>query len=552
MSEVPDQWSFRTRIVSFRGFPRVKLQSSCRLAAALALSAALPVAGCTVGPDFERPTPWWSPTSWFGGARQPSEGVAASVPVAAPIDPQWWRLFNDPELTTLEGRLAAANLDVRIATVRMAEARSSVGIAQAALFPTLNGNASYTREQASQKGALGLIGGSGGNPGPASNGLGDTSNSVPNTALFEPFNLYQYGFDASWELDFWGHARRGVESANAQFAASEESRRDVLVSASAELARDYVQLRGTQRNIEITQRNLETARESLRLTQERAAGGVTTDLDVANAAAQVATIASELPTLAAQERALTNAIALLLGEAPNTLYAELTRPGVIPPAPPRVPVGLPSELARRRPDIRRAEAQLHAATADVGVAVADFYPQITLSGSVALQAVNARDLANWAAHTYSLGPSMTLPIFQGGQLRRTLELRKEQQQEAAITYQHTVLGALHEVDNALTSYEAEQRRRTQLEQSVAQNRRALDLARQRYSQGVTDFLSVLDAQRSLLAAEQQLTDATTNISTDLVQLYKALGGGWETTFPEETPGAAAHKQAAVQTMRNET
>jgi NodT family efflux transporter outer membrane factor (OMF) lipoprotein len=201
-----------------------------------------------------------------------------------------------------------------------------------------------------------------------------------------------------------------------------------------------------------------------------------------------------------------------------------------------VPVGLPSELARRRPDIRRAEAQLHAATADVGVAVADFYPRVTLSGSVAIQATQFKALGSWAqADTWSFGPSLSIPIFEGGRLRGVLALREAQQQEAAITYQRTVLGALHDVDNALTNYDAEQRRRDALEQAVTQNSRALKLAQDRYTQGVADFLTVLVAERSLLDAEQQLTDSTTTVSTDLVQIYKSLGGGWEPDMPDAAP-----------------
>jgi NodT family efflux transporter outer membrane factor (OMF) lipoprotein len=197
-----------------------------------------------------------------------------------------------------------------------------------------------------------------------------------------------------------------------------------------------------------------------------------------------------------------------------------------------VPVGLPSELARRRPDIRAAEATLHAATADIGVAVADFYPRVTLSGSVALQATQLHDLGWGQANTWSFGPQLSLPIFEGGRLRRTLELREAQQQEAAITYQRTVLTALHEVNTALTDYATQQRRRDSLLVAVEQNRRALSLAEERYADGVADFLAVLDAQRNLLAAEQQATDSTTTIATDLVALYKALGGGWEGAFPD--------------------
>jgi NodT family efflux transporter outer membrane factor (OMF) lipoprotein len=260
---------------------------------------------------------------------------------------------------------------------------------------------------------------------------------------------------------------------------------------------------------------------------------LTTDLDVANAAALVASIGAEIPTAEAQRDDLIDAIALLLGQPPQSLTDELEATKPIPPVPPRVPVGVPSELARRRPDIRQAEANLHAATADVGVAVADFYPRITLTGSVAVQTTQLKQFAQWGeATTWSFGPSLTLPIFEGGRLHRTLELRQAQQQEAAINYQRAVLGALHEVDTALTDYAAQQRRRDALLVAVEQNRRALTLAEERYADGVANFLDVLDAQRNVLAAEQQETDSTTQIATNLVSLYKALGGGWETALPD--------------------
>jgi NodT family efflux transporter outer membrane factor (OMF) lipoprotein len=512
------------------------------------------VSACTMGPDFEKPLSQWNPADWFAGHPAAPAKEAFSEPVAAPVDPHWWALFHDQQLSDLESRVASSNLDVRVASIRLAESRASLGVAGADLLPSIDGNTSYTRQQLSGKGALSLFptgsataasqtsgAGSGGlantpqsgTPGTGSNGLGATSQAAQNNALFKPFDLYQYGFDASWEIDFWGRVRRNVESAGASYEASGEVERGTLLTALAEVARDYIQLRGVQRNIEITQRNLETDRQSLSLTQQRAAGGLTTELDVANAAAQVETTASQVPNLQAQEQQLINAIALLLGQPPQSLQAELLTPHAIPPVPPKVPVGLPSDLTRRRPDIRQAEAQLHAATADVGVAVADFFPRVTLSGSVAIQATQFKDLGSWAqANTWSFGPSISLPIFEGGRLRRVLELRQQQQQEAAIGYQHAVLGALHDVDNALTAYDAEQRRRNRLEEAVEQNRRALKLAQDRYAQGVADFLTVLDTERSLLSTEQMLTDSITTVSTDLVQIYKALGGGWETDRPE--------------------
>jgi NodT family efflux transporter outer membrane factor (OMF) lipoprotein len=506
--------------------------------------ACLAEAGCTVGPKWSSPHAF-SPSSWFASSKAPAKPVI-SEPVPEPVDAKWWDLFGDPELTSLENRVAAANLNVRLATVRLLESRSQRQITGADQFPTLQGDGSYTREKVSQKGVLGLLGGASGSSsggsfasmGSSANGTTGRSGGIPSTVTggtnIPPFNLWQYGFDASWELDLWGRVRREVESADASIEASADARRNSLLSVLAEVARDYVQLRGIQTQLAITNENIGTEQQSLALSRDRARAGLTTDLDVANAAAQLQSTTAQLPQLEQQQAETINALSFLLGEAPGALQAELIVAKPVPPVPPRVPVGVPSELARRRPDIRQAEAQLHAATADIGVAVADFYPKVTLDGSIGLQALKFKDLGNWAARQYGLGPSISLPIFEGGRLRATLALRRVEQQEAALNYEQTVLQAWHDVDNALTAYAAEQRRRDALQEAVLQNRRAVDLSRQRYTQGVEDFLNVLDAERSLLAAQLQLADSTTTISQNLVQLYKALGGGWQKDYPVVT------------------
>jgi NodT family efflux transporter outer membrane factor (OMF) lipoprotein len=505
-------------------------------AAAASVPFILALSGCTVGPDFKAPDAK-GPPSFF--ASRPVPTPERSEPVAEPIDPNWWQLFKDPQLTALEDRVAAQNLDVRIATIRLAESRAQRGVAAAAQFPTLDGNASYEREKASNHGVFGLLGGSaaGGSSTPgteasgAAGSLGAGGISGTNLA---PFDLYQYGLDATWEIDLWGKVRRSVESADASINASQEAQRDTLLSSLAEVARDYVDLRGAQLREQIARDNLKSSQDALRLTQERAAGGLTTDLDVANAAAQVQTTAAEIPPIQQDESNYINALSLLLGQPPNALRTELDQPKPVPPVPPRVPIGLPSELARRRPDIRQAEAQLHEATADVGVAVANFYPSVTLGGSVGINALQAKDLWTLNSRQYSFGPGISIPIFEGGQLKSTLQLREASQQEAAVNYQRIVLKAWHDVDNALTAYQQTQQRRDALVQAVAQNQRALALATDRYQQGVSDFLEVLDAQTRLLSNQQQLAIATTNVSDNLVALYKALGGGWEQAYPDIT------------------
>jgi NodT family efflux transporter outer membrane factor (OMF) lipoprotein len=493
------------------------------------LAGAMALTGCTMGPDFQRPN-WASPTSWFAG---PKEAVAPprSLPVAEPIDPNWWTLLHDPILTGLEQRVAAENLDVQAAGIRLAESRAQLGIARAAEFPTLNGNGSYTRELASNNGFFSIASGATGAKS-ANGASGNTTGGIQTHGL-QPFDIWQGGFDASWEVDFWGRVKRSVESATASAEAADEAKRSALTSSLAELARDYIQLRGVQAQLRIARDNVNTARQSLGLTQQRAAGGVTTDLDVANASAQLRTTLSQIPTLEQQEAQSINALSLLLGQPPNALRAELQTAKPVPPVPPRVPVGLPSELARRRPDIRQAEAQLHAATADIGVAEANFYPSVKLTGSFGLQSLQLSHAFDLNSKQYAVGPGLTIPIFEGGQLRSTLQLRQALQQEAAINFQKTVLQAWHDVDNALTAYQAEQTRRDELIQAVADNQRALSLAQSRYQQGVADFLTVLDAERSLLGAQLQLADSTTTVSSNLVALYKALGGGWETDMPAE-------------------
>ena len=493
------------------------------------MGAALALGGCTLGPDFKVPQ-WASPGSWFHAekARTPER----STPVAEPIDPNWWDLFHDTELSALERRVAAENLDVRAATTRLAQSRAELGVARGAEFPTLNGNLSYTRQKASDIGVFANAP----NPLGASGAQGARAGGIRGGHL-AAFDVYQGGFDASWELDIWGRVKRSVESATASVEAADEARRGTLLSNLAEVARDYVTLRGIQAQLHIARDNVRTAQQSLQLTQQRAAGGITTDLDVANASAQLRSTAAQIPVLEQQEAAQINALSLLLGQPPNALKSELADERPVPPVPPRVPVGLPSELAQRRPDIRQAEAQLHAATANIGVAKASFYPSVTLSASLGLQALEPWRAFSLDAREYALGPGITIPIFQGGRLSATLHLREAQQEETAINYQKTVLSAWHEVDNALTAYQAEQRRRDELIQAELQNRRALSIAQSRYQQGVADFLQVLDAERNLLSSQLQLADSTTTVSNNLVALYKALGGGWESDLPREIPAA---------------
>jgi NodT family efflux transporter outer membrane factor (OMF) lipoprotein len=495
----------------------------------LALLSAAVLTGCTVGPNFQRPK-----VAAPGDFTRANHAEAPSRAVEATLTPEWWSLLGDPVLARLESRLATDNLDVQAASARLLESRAGLRIAGAEQYATIGGAASYNREQASPNGILSLLGvtPAGAQPESANGSTAFGVSSLPGSSGSPPYNLWQYGFDASWELDLWGHARRGVEAANAAMQASVEDRRAVLLSAQAELARDYIELRATQTLLDIANQNLALARDIVKLTRLRLTEGVTTNLDVASASAQVASIEARLPPLQTHRDALINALSFLLGEPPGALEPALGQARDIPSLPARAPIGFPSELARRRPDIRRAEAQLHAATAEIGVAQADFYPQISLTGSLGSQSLQLSSLGDWASHQFVFGPSISLPIFQGGRLKGTLQLRKAQQQEAAIVFQRAVLQAWHEVDDALSAYDAEQRRRDQLKVVVQQDQVALGVAQQRYREGAIDFLNVLTVQRDLLNAESDLAQSEASAAVNLVILYKALGGGWETAFPE--------------------
>ena len=332
--------------------------------------------------------------------------------------------------------------------------------------------------------------------------------------------------DASWEIDLWGHVRRSIEAADADVELSQAQRDGVRLSIAAETATDYIRLRGVQAKLAVARLNLDIARQSQQLTRARYDNGVTTNLDTANSAAQVATIEAVLPSLEAAQSRLINALSFLLATPPRTLHAELIEPKAIPHPAPDVPLGLPSELARRRPDILQSEAALHRATAAIGVAQADFYPRVSLGASMGYQALNGSNLGAWGSREWSYGPSVYLPIFQGGRLTGTLQLRKRQEQEAALNYQRVVLSAWHEVDNAMTDYAAEQKHHAALEKAVNENTLALRTAKERYAQGAADFLNVLTVQQALLATQNDLVDSATDAAIDRVHLYRALGGGW--------------------------
>ncbi|NWC99292.1 efflux transporter outer membrane subunit [Pseudomonas sp. P7779] len=468
----------------------------------------LTLSACTVGPDFQRPQ------NPVGQWTEPHGRQAASQAVSDPLEERWWEVFHDAQLTALTRRALTDNLDLKLASSRLQQSRAARQVITAERYPTVNATGDYLRQRNS------------------ADGLSDASGKNGRSA----FNQWDMGFSAAWELDFWGRVKRETEAADATLQVAENDRRAVLLSVLAETAQDYIQLRGVQNTRAVTEQNLEVARHSLKLSQLRLADGVATDLDVAEAAAQVAAIEARLPDLQQRQDQLINALSLLMGEPPQALYAELSKDAAVPQTQRQVAIGLPSQLAERRPDIRQAEARLHAATASIGVAKGDFYPRITLSGSVGSQALQLADFGSWSSRAFAFGPQLSLPIFNGGRLQGMLDLREAQQQEAALAYQQTVLRAWHEIDDQLTRYNASQLRRDSLAEAVRQNQIALATAQHQYVEGVVDFVNVLTVQSALLATQEQWVESSTSVSLAMVGLYKALGGGWESVYPLQTAG----------------
>lgn len=484
------------------------MSSSIRLRLGVA-AILFALSACTLGPDFRRPDTPAALASFV------SADDAQSNTAEVALDPSWWTLFRDPVLVELEREALAANLDLQAAAARLAQSRAALQVSGAGLRPSVSAGLSHARQRASEQGTNALA--------------GQTESS--------PFSLSQAGFDASWELDLWGRARRLQEAAAAQVDAAQFDAAAMRVSMAAEVARVYLELRGVQNDLRVARSNAGIAAKSLHVAERRLAQGVATEFDTSVSAAQLASVEAAIPELEQRRDALMNALALLLARPPRALDVQLSAAAELPGLPAEAPVGLPSELAHRRPDILRAEAQLHAATAAIGAARADFYPSISLTGSFGFQSLSFGGLGEWGARQFALGPVLHLPIFEGGRLAGNLALTEARQQEAAIAYQKTVLAAWHEVDNALSAYRRVQQRAARLDQAVDGNRKALAHAERRYAQGAADYLDVLVTQQRLLDSENAASRGRTEMALAMVALYKALGSGWEPA--QEAPAAAA-------------
>jgi NodT family efflux transporter outer membrane factor (OMF) lipoprotein len=495
-------------------------QFTTRFAAAGALS--ISIAGCTVGPKYKRPEP--KAPDHFGDAQ-----ATKTVDVA-----RWWTTFNDPKLNSLVDRAVAANLDLRLATARIRESRAQRGVVGADLWPDVSVGGSYNHSRASEN-AFSFDSGSfnnGGGTGGGGTGGGGTGNpGVGNFAApGQEQDLYQAGFDANWELDVFGRVRRSIEAAEGDTDAAIEDRRDTLVTLLAEVARNYVELRSFQRRLVISRDNLKSQQDTLDLTRAKFKAQIISELDVSRSEAQVASTASQIPSLESQRNQAAHRLAVLLGQQPRALLNELLAPAdaaAIPSGPPDIPPGIPSDVLRRRPDVRRSERELAAATARIGVATADLFPRFSLTGSLGLQSQSFNDLGEYSSRFYSIGPSVSWPIFDAGRIRSNINVQNARQEQALVRYEQSVLTALEDVENALVGYSKEQQRREQLKRAAEANRRSVEMARQLYDRGLTAFLDVLEAQRNLFISEDALVQSDATVSTNLVALYKALGGGWE-------------------------
>jgi multidrug efflux system outer membrane protein len=452
-----------------------------------------------VGPDFQKPQPS-IPAQW---GELPQTGIVTSQePVV-----RWWSVFRDPALDSLIERAVRSNLDLRLARARIREARAQRAFVAADRLPAVDVSGSYTRLRSSENVS--------GSQSAGTSGSGGSQ------------DLFLAGFDAGWELDIFGGVRRSIEAADASLAASVENRRDVLVTLLAEVARNYLEVRGNQKRISIARANIEIQSKTLDLTRGRFEAGLGSKLEIAQAEAQLTTTESQIPALETSMKQAIHRLSVLLGQRPTALTSELSEIAVIPPAPPEVPVGLPSDLLRRRPDVRQAEWELAAATARIGVATADLFPRFSLTGSFGLTSADAGDFFDAGSRFWAVGPAIRWPIFDAGRIRANIQVQNARQEQALVVYENTVLESLEEVENALVAYSKEHSVRRSLVRAVDANRSALEISTELFSKGLVDFLNVLQAQGALSLSQDLLVQSDQRISTSLVSLFKALGGGWE-------------------------
>lgn len=463
---------------------------------ALMAFPACALAACAVGPDYKRP-PVVTPAEW----RSQAEGAGSLA------DLGWWELFQDPALRDLIRAAIEDNTDVLVAVARVAEARAQLGIERAGQFPQLDGRGSYANQRFSQR-SFPL------NAFPASGEGIDVEQDFFRTSL-----------DLTFELDLWGRLRRATEAARAELLASEDNRRTVLMTLVSDVAQGYFDLLELDREANVARQTLASRRASLDLVQRRFDVGLTSELDVRRAEGEVATAAAVVPELRRRIAQTENRLSLLLGRNPGPILrgAPLDAQRLAP----AVPAGLPSELLERRPDVRQAEQRLVAANARIGQAKADFFPRISLTGMFGVESAALSDLFTGPARVWQVGPAMTVPIFTAGRIASNVRANEAREQQALAQYGQAIRQAFREVEDALVFHRTAREIRAEREARVATASRTLVLATLRYENGLAGYLDVLDAQRQLFAAEIDLAAAQRDQLAAVVQVYRALGGGWQ-------------------------
>jgi NodT family efflux transporter outer membrane factor (OMF) lipoprotein len=451
--------------------------------------------GCKVGPDYVPPE-FSVPDQWHEKAVQGLQDGSADLQT-------WWTVFNDPVLEDLIWQCHEENLDLQIAYARIMEARALLGVASGEYWPNVDGTGFYSRDRVSENGLF-----------------------APPSGDVDETNLHSIGVDASWEIDVFGRIGRSVESAQASMQASVEVYRDVLVSLYSEVAQSYIVLRSLQTRIQYAVDNATLQRETLQLTLDRLDAGLVPRLDVEQAKLVLASTEAAIPLLRQQEAQAIHRLSVLTGKPPAALYDEMSMVGDVPDVPEQVVAGLPAELLRQRPDIRRAERVLASQTAEIGVATARLYPVFSLSGTFALEAQQIKDVGDWDSRTWGFGPSMRWNLFDGDRIRNNIKVQEARTEQAMLDYEQTVLLALEDVENAMVAFEREKERLQDLLDSVEAAKESVKLVRELYDNGLTDFQNVLDMQRSLTAQQDLMASSEGAVANNLVRIYTALGGGW--------------------------
>jgi NodT family efflux transporter outer membrane factor (OMF) lipoprotein len=476
------------------------------------LALILALAGCAAGPNYHTPKPDTPPQFV---AQAASANTAGAAPAPAALSEQdlatWWRGLNDAELDSLVERAIESNLDVEIALTRLQQARTYEAVVLSTALPEVNASAAAAR----------------GTGNDLARGRADQALvSASNTAGLKQINTLE-GFDAVWQLDLFGKFRREIEATRYDAQAAAAARYDVITAVIADVVRAYVDLRGFQVQVGVLHQAVNVLRESLRLETIRYQRGIINELDVALATRELGSFEAQLAPMQAQASAAQYALAVLLGEYPEKMVQELSKPDLVPSMPPAAPIGTPLALLKRRPDIQQAERRLASATARIGVATANLYPQVGLVGSIGAQGQNWGNSPVMGSHIWSFGPAALWPVLDFGALDAQVDVARLQRRAELLNYRRTILNAVQEVDTAMDAYSAQRDRIKNLGDALVAAQRATDLATQRYNRGLTDYLNVVDAERQLYEIQEEYAQAQVAEGDQFVELYRSLGGGWE-------------------------